>query len=105
MGSIAFDQAADYYDRTRRLDPHVHAAVIDLLAGELRGRGRCLEVGVGTGRIALDLHRTGVPMAGVDLSRPMLDRLVEKARGAAPFPVAPADAPPPPPRPHPFGAR
>src|SRR2546421_6181685 len=92
MGSIAFDQAADYYDRTRRLDPDVHAAVIDLLAGELRGRGRCLEVGVGTGRIALDLHRSGVAMAGVDLSRPMLDRLVEKGGGMAPFPLAVADA-------------
>src|SRR5437879_12063053 len=92
MGSIAFDQAADYYDRTRRLDPDVHAAVIDLLAGELRGRGRCLEVGVGTGRIALDLHRSGVRMAGVDISRPMLAKLVEKAGGRAPFPLAVADA-------------
>src|SRR2546423_11010187 len=104
MGSIAFDQAADYYDRTRRLDPHVHAAVIDLLAGELRGRGRCLEVGVGTGRIALDLHRAGVPMAGVDLSRPMLDRLVEKAGGTAPFPLAVADATALPARRHAVGA-
>ncbi|HXM55283.1 MAG TPA: class I SAM-dependent methyltransferase [Candidatus Dormibacteraeota bacterium] len=92
MGSIAFDQAAPYYDRTRRLDPDVHAAVIDLLVGELRGRRRCLEIGVGTGRIAFDLHRAGVAMAGVDLSRPMLDRLVEKGGGSAPFPLAVADA-------------
>lgn len=92
MGSIAFDQAAEYYDRTRELPPEVHAAVIEVLARELRARGPCLEVGVGTGRIALDLHRAGVPMAGVDLARPMLDRLVEKAGGAPPFPLAVADA-------------
>jgi ubiquinone/menaquinone biosynthesis C-methylase UbiE len=92
MGSIAFDRAAEYYDRTRELQPEVHTAVIGLLAGVLRGRGRCLEIGVGTGRIGLDLHRAGVPMAGVDLSRPMLDRLVDKAGGAAPFPLAVADA-------------
>lgn len=92
MGSISFDRAAGYYDRTRELRPEVQAAVIDLLAGELRGRGRCLEIGVGTGRVALDLHAAGVPMAGIDLSRPMLDRLVQKAGGTPPFPLAVADA-------------
>lgn len=92
MGSIAFDQAAEYYDRTRELRPEIHSAVIDVLARELRGRGACLEIGVGTGRIALDLHRAGVPMAGVDLAQPMLGRLLEKAGGAPPFPLAVADA-------------
>src|SRR5215471_5735733 len=90
--SIVFDQAADYYDDTRSLQPETQAAVIAQLAGELRDRGRCLEVGVGTGRIALDLHRSGVEMAGVDLSAPMLRKLVEKAGGQPPFPLAVADA-------------
>jgi SAM-dependent methyltransferase len=90
--SIAFDQAAEYYDDTRSLEPATHQAVIERLVGELRGRGRCLEVGVGTGRIALDLHRDGVEMAGVDLSAAMLRKLVEKAGGRAPFPLAVADA-------------
>jgi len=92
MSSIVFDPAAEYYDRTRALDPETHAAVIDVLLRELRGRGRCLEIGVGTGRIALDLARGGIPMAGVDLSAPILSRLVEKAGGRAPFPLAVADA-------------
>jgi ubiquinone/menaquinone biosynthesis C-methylase UbiE len=92
MGSIAFDRAAEYYDRTRELQPDVHAAVIGVLVEELRGRERCLEIGVGTGRIALDLQRGGVPMAGIDLSVPMLRKLVEKAGGAVPFPLAVADA-------------
>jgi ubiquinone/menaquinone biosynthesis C-methylase UbiE len=92
MSSIAFDQAAGYYDETRRLEPETQSSVIALLAGELRGRGRCLEIGVGTGRMALDLHAAGVPMAGVDLARPMLDQLVRKSGGSPPFPLAVADA-------------
>ena len=90
--SIVFDQAAEYYDATRSLQPATQAAVIDHLAAELRGRGRCLEVGVGTGRIALDLHARGIPMAGVDLSTAMLAKLVQKAGGRPPFPLAVADA-------------
>ena len=90
--SIAFDQAAGYYDQTRRLEPETQSAVIALLSGELRGRGRCLEIGIGTGRMALDLHGAGIPMAGVDLARPMLDQLVRKAGGSPPFPLAVADA-------------
>ena len=90
--SIVFDRAAEYYDDTRRLQPETQAAVITQLAGELRDRGRCLEIGVGTGRIALDLHRNGVEMAGVDLSAAMLRKLVEKAGGRPPFPLALADA-------------
>ncbi|HEX9717352.1 MAG TPA: hypothetical protein VGA93_05350 [Actinomycetota bacterium] len=43
-----------------------------LLAGELPGRGRVLEVGVGTGQIAPPLAEAGVPMAGLDLSMPMV---------------------------------
>lgn len=90
--SIVFDRAADYYDETRNLLPETQSAVIAQLAGELRDRGRCLEIGVGTGRIALDLHRQGVEMAGVDLSAAMLRKLVEKAGGRPPFPLALADA-------------
>lgn len=91
-GSIAFDRAAGYYDRTRALTPQTAAAVRDLLAAELAGLGRVLEIGVGTGRIALPLAEAGVPLVGLDLSRPMLDRLVQNAGGRAPFPVVQADA-------------
>lgn len=89
--SIAFDPAADYYDQTRELGAGARRAVTDLLLAEVRGRGRCLEIGVGTGLVALPLFRAGVPMAGVDLSAAMLRKLVEKA-GGVPFPLATADA-------------
>lgn len=41
--------------------------------------GRLLEIGVGTGRISLPLHRRGRHVFGVDLSAPMLDRYRAKA--------------------------
>ena len=91
-GSVSFDRAAGFYDSSRTLSPEGEAWVTELLGAELAGRGRCLEIGVGTGRVALPLHRSGLPMAGVDISPKMVDRLVEKAGGRPPFPLALADA-------------
>lgn len=82
--SVSFDRAVDYYDRTRALPAGVEEAMAAAVGDELRGRGRVLEIGVGTGRIALPLHRAGVELAGVDLSLPMLERLAAKAPGAIP---------------------
>ncbi|ANP55750.1 SAM-dependent methyltransferase [Streptomyces griseochromogenes] len=48
------------------------------LAGE---GGRALELGVGTGRIALPLAGRGVEVHGVDLSRAMVERLRAKPGG------------------------
>lgn len=50
---------------------------VDLLAA-LAGDGAALELGVGTGRIALPLRARGVPVHGIDLSAAMLDRLAKK---------------------------
>jgi SAM-dependent methyltransferase len=90
--SIRFDAAADHYDRTRAISDEAMERTISLLASELRDRGRVLEVGVGTGLLALRLHEAGVPVSGLDLSAPMLAKLVEKAGGAPPFPLVRADA-------------
>lgn len=90
--SRSFDRAAPFYDRTRGLPAEAAAQVTDLLAGELAGRGICLEIGVGTGRIAWPLHQAGVSIVGVDLSRPMMRVLVDKAGGEVPFPLAQSDA-------------
>src|SRR5439155_20922331 len=86
-GAVSFDRAASYYDQTRSLTPAPTRAQADLLAGELDRHQPCLEIGVGTGRIALPLHGRGIAMVGVDLSRPMLDVLVQKAGGVMPFPL------------------
>jgi SAM-dependent methyltransferase len=90
--SVSFDRAAEYYDRTRALPRDAHEQVIGHAVGEVAGRGRVLEVGVGTGRIGLDLAAAGVPLTGLDLSRAMLDRLVAKAGGTATLPVVHGDA-------------
>jgi SAM-dependent methyltransferase len=41
--------------------------------------GRLLEIGVGTGRVSLPLHRRGRRIFGIDLSGPMLERYRAKA--------------------------
>lgn len=91
-GSVAFDRAAEYYDATRGFSPEGEQAMTELLSGELIGRGRALEVGVGTGQVALPLHRAGVEVVGLDLARSMMDELVRKAGGRAPFPLVQGDA-------------
>lgn len=90
--SIRFDTAADHYDRTRAISDEAMGRTISLLASELRDRGRALEVGVGTGLLALRLHEAGIPVTGLDLSAPMLAKLVDKAGGVPPFPLVLADA-------------
>ena len=63
-----FDErvAAKYDDDVSDLfDPEVLEPVIDFLA-ELAGTGRALELGIGTGRIALPLAQRGVRVHGVE---------------------------------------
>ena len=61
--------AATYDDSSEGMfNPALVEAVADVLA-ELAGDGRALELGIGTGRIALPLARRGVPVHGIDLSR------------------------------------
>jgi SAM-dependent methyltransferase len=77
--SINFDNAAEYYDSTRSLPPEVAERLTQMLLPELEGRGPCLEIGVGTGRVALPLAQRGVDIRGIDISTAMLARLREKA--------------------------
>jgi ubiquinone/menaquinone biosynthesis C-methylase UbiE len=90
-GSIPFDRAAEVYDETRRLTPEASAATTQLLAAELGGRPLALEIGVGTGLIALPLSAAGIPLVGLDLSGSMLRKIVDKA-GRMPFPLVIGDA-------------
>ena len=58
-------------------DPAVVAPVVDFLA-ELAGDGAALELGIGTGRIALPLSARGVRVHGIDLSEAMVAKLEAK---------------------------
>ena len=90
--SIRFDRAADEYDCTRAISDEAMAQTIELLSSELGGRGRVLEVGVGTGLLALPLHEAGIPVAGIDLTPSMLGKLLEKAGAHPLFPLVLGDA-------------
>ena len=58
-------------------EPAAVDPVVDFLA-ELAGDGPALELGIGTGRIALPLSRRGVRVHGLDLSEAMVERLRAK---------------------------
>jgi SAM-dependent methyltransferase len=61
-------------------DPAVVDPVVDFLA-DLAGKGDALELGVGTGRIALPLSARGVRVHGIDLSEAMVEKLKAKPGG------------------------
>jgi SAM-dependent methyltransferase len=73
--------AASYDDDSADMfDPAVLEPVVDFLA-EIAGSGRALELGIGTGRVALPLARRGVQVHGIDLSKAMVERLRAKPGG------------------------
>jgi SAM-dependent methyltransferase len=71
---------AQHYDTpgTGMFAPDVLGPTVDRLA-ELAGDGRALEFAIGTGRVAVPLSQQGVPVTGIELSRPMIDQLRTKA--------------------------
>ena len=79
----SFDRVAAVYDATRQLPATVEESIA---AGIARHTGataatRFLEVGVGTGRIAVPLLRRGHHLCGVDAAAAMLAAAQHKARG------------------------
>ena len=63
-------------------DEALIAATVSVLAG-LADTGPALEFGVGTGRIALPLSRSGVEVHGIELSPAMVERLRAEPGGSA----------------------
>jgi SAM-dependent methyltransferase len=74
------DVAASYDERHADRATDVEAATRFLVA--LAAGGRVLELGVGTGRVALPLAQEGVAVDGIDASDAMLARLRTKPDGA-----------------------
>src|ERR1043165_3460554 len=73
------EEVAARYDQgsADMFDPAVLGPAVDFLA-ELAGEGAALELGIGTGRVALPLSKRGVSVHGIDLSEAMVSRLREK---------------------------
>jgi len=74
------DETAQAYDTpgTGMFAPEVLGPAVERLA-ELAAGGRVLEFAIGTGRVAVPLAERGVPVTGIELFRPMVDRLRAKA--------------------------
>lgn len=92
MSHDYFDETvAGRYDESVADDfaPDVIESTVDFLA-ELAGDGPALEMGIGTGRVALPLARRGLSVHGIDLSPAMIDRLRAKP-GADAIPVTIGD--------------
>lgn len=78
--SVSFDPIADRYDATRYYPPDVTERIA---AGLIRLGGLAigadlLEIGIGTGRIALPLLAQGIDVTGVDISPRMVEHLQAK---------------------------
>src|SRR6478672_273608 len=73
------EQIAERYDDTSAdmFEPAQVIPVVDFLA-ELATDGTALELGIGTGRIALPLAQRGIRVHGIDLSDAMVARLRAK---------------------------
>jgi SAM-dependent methyltransferase len=73
------EQVAERFDEryAHKAEPAVVDPIVAFLA-DLAGGGAALELGIGTGRIALPLARRGVRVHGIDLSEAMVARLRAK---------------------------
>jgi SAM-dependent methyltransferase len=72
------DQIADVYDEWHAgMDP---AATVDVLAS-LAGSGPVLELGIGTGRVAIPLAERGLEVHGIDASPAMVEQMRAKPGG------------------------
>jgi SAM-dependent methyltransferase len=77
------EHLADQYDDITAGRSSEAREVVPVLAQLALARGgRALELGVGTGRIALPLVEAGVEVVGIDASDAMIERLREKPGGA-----------------------
>jgi ubiquinone/menaquinone biosynthesis C-methylase UbiE len=83
--SVSFDRAASYYDETRGFPPGVetHVGAMFASVGGLAESSRVVEIGIGTGRIALPLAPHVGAYYGVDISTAMMARLRSKPGGAS----------------------
>lgn len=87
FGSFSGDQesvwneaAASTYDTPGEgmFAPEVLGPTVDVLERIADG-GAALEFAIGTGRVAIPLRERGVPVAGIEISRPMIAQLRTKA--------------------------
>jgi SAM-dependent methyltransferase len=80
VSKLVFDERiAAAYEATspERYEPAVLEPAVSFLA-DLAGTGSALELGIGTGRVALPLSARGIHVHGIDISPPMVAELRAK---------------------------
>ena len=78
----AFEQWAEWYDRVH---PGLPGEAEFYVGQAVRCGGPLLDIGCGTGRIALAAAMSGIDVVGLDDSEPMLDRFREKLGALGPL--------------------
>ncbi|MFQ5977412.1 MAG: class I SAM-dependent methyltransferase [Candidatus Heimdallarchaeota archaeon] len=80
MRYISFDRIAEDYDRTRWIPSNLSDGFINRLSQEVPLGSRILEIGVGTGRLAIPLSHLDYEVLGVDISMLMLNIARQKTK-------------------------
>ena len=74
----SFDRAAEFYDETRGLPFKVMKELVKKIKDELCDCRTILDVGVGTGRFAKPMRDNGFEIMGIDISKKMFAKAVDK---------------------------
>ena len=80
--TVEYDLFADIYDLWTETAPATKKNLPFYVEEYLRTEGTVVELGVGTGRIAIEAARRGKPVVGIDSSAEMLRRCRERAEVA-----------------------
>ena len=76
--AFSFDRLAEIYEETREFPVFVMNRIVEKLVCELKGYGKVLEVGAGTGRYLKPLQDSGFEVVGIDVSLKMLKKATER---------------------------
>jgi ubiquinone/menaquinone biosynthesis C-methylase UbiE len=80
MPGLSFDRAVDYYDATRGFAAGVGERIRDAILSYtgINSHSRLLDLGTGTGRVALPFVEAGYQVVGVDISLAMMRQALPK---------------------------
>src|SRR5262245_1120496 len=80
--TTVYDSLSDIYDLWTENAPGAEESFAFYMSEYVKARGPIVELGVGTGRIAVEAARRGCDVTGVDSSAGMLDVCRRKAESA-----------------------
>lgn len=77
------EETADWWQRefTEGVDPEYTEQIIPLIAGELAGLGKVVDIGAGEGQVARVLQDAGAVVYGIDPVRPQVVEAVRRGGG------------------------